>query len=331
MLLQNWPAPEHLPCPGAVLERRGECLRWPGGEFTLEGVQLWPSTVWSDRLTRPVCAERVVAALKALARVIAPADNRLYECDENAPQQDSKAAKCGGADSIPSDEAARGGAIFPRSPLPAEGLAPLLREVLAATAFSRGGEAVGPDSAQSARDSASLASPPPAHSASSPSPLDALLRNEGREALRHVHDWLADALPPPRVAVNMLLGLGPGLTPSGDDVLGGVLLALHASGREPEAQALVTIVGERASATNRISLAHLAAAARGQGAATLLELIAALLDGETRRSRLAALVRGIGRIGHSSGWDAVLGACVVLQAGCCGTAGAPFGSSPAPR
>src|SRR5690606_7063751 len=45
-------------------------------------------------------------------------------------------------------------------------------------------------------------------------------------------EWLAwGAGPAPPSAVCELIGLGPGLTPSGDDLLGGVLIALHALGR----------------------------------------------------------------------------------------------------
>lgn len=380
VLFRGWPAPEHLPCPGAVLERRDECLIWPGGIFSLADVRLTPPV--PDRSRQLVCPGRVAAALAALECVIAPANNRHCFCSANAPllrnrgqtaagrvsvhaenngpEKDNAVQSCCGT--VPSaartadrtcrsageDSWAEPLASLPRSPLPVEGLAPLLHEVLAATpsTFVRGVDAVDPGSAHPA--SSAPADPAPAHlppaSPDTPlasflvpsnlalSPLDILLREQGREALRQVYDWLAaDSLPPPRAAVTMLVGLGPGLTPSGDDVLGGVLLALHASGRRAEAQALSEAVGEVADATNRISCAHLAAAARGQGAATLRELIAALLDGETCLSRLASLVRGIGCIGHSSGWDAVLGACVALQAGCFGKAASPFGAPSVPR
>src|SRR5262249_42586767 len=63
-----------------------------------------------------------------------------------------------------------------------------------------------------------------------------------------------------------LLGLGPGLTPSGDDVLCGVLVALHALG-EPRAAGKLgdAIAAETRRATTPLSGAFLAAAAQGMG------------------------------------------------------------------
>jgi hypothetical protein len=113
--------------------------------------------------------------------------------------------------------------------------------------------------------------------------------------------------PVPDILEN-LLGLGPGLTPSGDDALGGAALALRASGRHTQADALRAFVRMRApTATSAISAAHLRAACDGQGAAALHKILADLVQG--RLPDLAPL----DRTGHSSGWDAAAGIVAILS------------------
>ena len=111
----------------------------------------------------------------------------------------------------------------------------------------------------------------------------------------------------------LLLGLGPGLTPSGDDALCGVLLALDALGAHDTRAALATEVRAAApSATTPLSAAFLAAAAEGQGSAALLDFIAALVAAEL--DALPATIAALGRVGHTSGWDALAGAYLTLSA-----------------
>ncbi len=131
--------------------------------------------------------------------------------------------------------------------------------------------------------------------------------------------WLAEAVaapggaPPPAPAQAAgLIGLGAGLTPSGDDFVGGAMIALRALGRGDLADSL----GARALAaaparTNRISLAHLASAARGEGAAALHAAMAALCAGG---SDLPRRLGELDAIGHTSGWDALAGAVLVIAA-----------------
>jgi hypothetical protein len=61
-----------------------------------------------------------------------------------------------------------------------------------------------------------------------------------------------------------LLGLGPGLTPAGDDVLSGRLLAHHAGWLSVDAPAVAEILITAAARTTRLSQALLAAAADGE-------------------------------------------------------------------
>ncbi|MDR1613409.1 MAG: DUF2877 domain-containing protein [Planctomycetota bacterium] len=114
----------------------------------------------------------------------------------------------------------------------------------------------------------------------------------------------------PRDAAEILLGLGPGLTPSGDDILAGALLALRAFAVHGRANRLAESVIPRLERTNRVSAAHLLAADKGQGAAVFHELLAWAVAGGELKPFLAR----VDRIGHSSGWDALLGMLGALAA-----------------
>jgi hypothetical protein len=101
-----------------------------------------------------------------------------------------------------------------------------------------------------------------------------------------------------------LIGLGPGLTPSGDDYLGGMLVALRLTGRAMQAEGLWRWLQPRLKQrTSAISAAHLAAAAAGEAHEALHEVLNGTLDLE----KLSA-------VGHCSGWDALAGAVAVLKA-----------------
>ncbi len=118
---------------------------------------------------------------------------------------------------------------------------------------------------------------------------------------------------PPASEFRALVGLGPGLTPSGDDLLGGALVALHLLDRPDLAEALWHgIGGALETGTNAISRAHLAAAARGLGGAALHAILNDLVTGKT--DLLPARLTAIDRIGHCSGWDALAGAVLALRA-----------------
>ncbi len=125
--------------------------------------------------------------------------------------------------------------------------------------------------------------------------------------------WLATRLtrpgaaaPVPVSALDALLGLGPGLTPSGDDFLGGALIALHHLGGDDVAESLAAAALPRAEQrTNEISRAHLAAAAGGEGVAPLHAVLSSLCAPGT--PRLGPCLSAVDAIGHTSGWDALAG------------------------
>jgi hypothetical protein len=135
----------------------------------------------------------------------------------------------------------------------------------------------------------------------------------GIEALR---TWLASEMGPgrtdthPSAALESLIGLGPGLTPSGDDLLGGALLALRALGWPCVADTLGRWLLPRArSRTHAISYAHLTCAADGEGAAALHDTLAAICSpGAPSLRKCAAALTALG---HSSGWDAMAGVALV--------------------
>ena len=109
-----------------------------------------------------------------------------------------------------------------------------------------------------------------------------------------------------------LVGLGPGLTPSGDDFWCGVMIALRALGfmgiLEKVSGDVLKLAEER---TNKISRAHMECAAGGQGAKALHETISAL--GMPDEARLRSALRELDKIGHSSGWDSLAGVVYVLE------------------
>lgn len=140
-------------------------------------------------------------------------------------------------------------------------------------------------------------------------------------ALGDLLAWLSRAAatgdgPPPPVAG--LIGLGPGLTPSGDDVLCGILVGLHATGRIElagrlaEAAMREAAMREAAEGTGIISRAHLACACLGLGSEALHEALNALLA--CNAPALDRALDALARTGHSSGWDGLAGlvACLAV-------------------
>jgi hypothetical protein len=103
-------------------------------------------------------------------------------------------------------------------------------------------------------------------------------------------------------------GLGPGLTPAGDDTLAGILLVARAMGGETVENGLVAVA--KSVPTTSVASAFLDWAARGQSVEPVHELLAALADGDRPAAdiHLAAL----GRIGHTSGADLAYGMALGL-------------------
>lgn len=77
---------------------------------------------------------------------------------------------------------------------------------------------------------------------------------------------------------DLIGGLGPGLTPAGDDVLAGVLLVAVLTGSDQDRGCIAAVA--RATRTNDISAAFLAAAAQGQSIEPAHDLLRALAVGD---------------------------------------------------
>lgn len=120
-----------------------------------------------------------------------------------------------------------------------------------------------------------------------------------------------------------LIGLGPGLTPSGDDFLGGLLFVAHhlkavyPSEFRWEEQPITALLDRAHAETNRISYTILSDLALGHGPEPLHHLVLCVLEDQEpdRMPHVARLVK----IGHTSGWDLLAGAL----AGMLLTAGSP--------
>lgn len=97
-----------------------------------------------------------------------------------------------------------------------------------------------------------------------------------------------------------MVGLGQGLTPSGDDMLLGVLSALHMYRPEP-AGLLAEALEPLLSRTNDISRSYLRQALEGRAATPVLQTLEGLASGDMRGAGLLL------DVGHSSGGDILEG------------------------
>lgn len=129
-----------------------------------------------------------------------------------------------------------------------------------------------------------------------------------RDALRDddVHAFEAAAL--------RVLGLGPGLTPSGDDFVGAILFALTHAPRAAWCSHLpavkATLRNAAKTSTNVISAALLDDLMSGVSYGALHEWLAALQS--HRRPRIEHATRDLLRVGASSGADMLAGGLLAL-------------------
>ena len=121
--------------------------------------------------------------------------------------------------------------------------------------------------------------------------------------------------------VGMLVGAGSGLTPSGDDVLCGVLLGLrlHPRGSADLAAELWRAVQPRLAATTSLSAALLREAADGYAAEPVMRLLVGLASPASSRATGAGptvtdAVQEVLAIGHTSGADLLGGLAGCLDA-----------------
>ena len=136
--------------------------------------------------------------------------------------------------------------------------------------------------------------------------------------------------------VRGLIGIGPGLTPSGDDLLAGLVIGLIATNGSPDRtnyrhrvegaatqglseviSALAgSIVRHAAGGTTQISNVLLSHAVKGVGSDSVHRLLQALLQrNDPPEPTQAALNLAI--LGHTSGWDCIAGILVGVHLGLC--------------
>ena len=116
-------------------------------------------------------------------------------------------------------------------------------------------------------------------------------------------------------AADRLVGLGPGLTPSGDDVLAGVLVTLH--GLRPDlADRLRGLGGEIArracGRTTALAATLLGQAAQGYTVDPLLDVVDGLSGQPSPLT--PAVVGRLTAVGHTSGRDLLLGVVLATEA-----------------
>ena len=143
---------------------------------------------------------------------------------------------------------------------------------------------------------------------------DATLR--AGAAMRGLLDATRRTDPAAPASVRPLIGLGSGLTPSGDDLLVGYLAGLWCAVRNSrERTQFVTGLGESvirlSHLTNAISRTYLTHAARGQVSSRLADLAEAICRGENS-DRLLTAAESAMQVGHTSGMDAVTGLLIGL-------------------
>lgn len=158
--------------------------------------------------------------------------------------------------------------------------------------------------------------------------IDASLVKHSLPALKCLYSWLRSTRPlsdteyPNSLSqVSALLGAGPGLTPSGDDLLAGVMLALHCLDRADLADFLWAVLEPHLQRrTNVISGAHLRMAALGQCSEPVLSLLNCVFNNSGCHQAedvqvVAADIHSLANsIGASSGWDMLAGMSLVLRA-----------------
>jgi hypothetical protein len=115
-------------------------------------------------------------------------------------------------------------------------------------------------------------------------------------------------------SVEKMIGLGPGVTPSGDDFLIGFLAGLWSTSGENQGQlSFIHLFGnglmEIAKQTNLISRTYLYHATHGQFSSSLSNLAQAIAFGS---ENIRAISEAAMRVGHSSGMDSVTGLLIGL-------------------
>lgn len=149
--------------------------------------------------------------------------------------------------------------------------------------------------------------------------------NQGSLTIRRLVDGTAQLLAATAAydadagtAVAKLIGLGQGVTPTGDDLLVGYVAGLHCTvGRDPRRREYVSHLGrtmiDLGAETSDVSRSFLCHAALGHVSSRLAGLADAICTG-TDSGGLIEIAEAAMRLGHTSGMDAVTGLLLGLGA-----------------
>jgi uncharacterized protein DUF2877 len=141
-----------------------------------------------------------------------------------------------------------------------------------------------------------------------------------RQRIARLRSWLAESVAGTASAtmtepIRDLVGLGPGLTPSGDDVLIGALALLdaladdHADARTMRVNLANAVDRIPPGLTSPLSHCFLRVAAAGHVGERLHAAVSSCVSGDAGAA--VATLRGVG---HSSGWDMLAGIVTALDA-----------------
>jgi len=150
------------------------------------------------------------------------------------------------------------------------------------------------------------------------SSLQRALRESTATSLARLNQWLRSGFIGSDKNENItealgLVGAGPGLTPAGDDLLAGVMIALVRLQRADLSRRIwQAVVPSLPSLTNTISAAHMEQAAVGLCSEFLNDLIDSIFRAE--KLEVATLGNTLNRMGCTSGWDTLAGAVLVIDA-----------------
>ncbi len=155
-----------------------------------------------------------------------------------------------------------------------------------------------------------------AHHASEQGIAPVLAAFDGAPVRSPLHRRLCDALTPMLVSRNIssdsvstmaaqIIGLGDGLTPSGDDLLVGFFAVLHLTGQAPRLRPDPAGLNRFMVNTTDLSAAFLRCALQGHFSEPMVRLAHALYGAESGDWQAPAA--NLARVGHSSGVDAMVG------------------------
>jgi hypothetical protein len=116
------------------------------------------------------------------------------------------------------------------------------------------------------------------------------------------------------LTIQSLIGFGEGLTPSGDDIICGLMVGLLITGKVKlfyEVAGIVSAILRNKNATSIISHAFLKHATQGRFIENILVLYKKLIKNEP----ISALIQKISVMGHSSGTDYLMGVMYGISGG----------------